>query len=116
MDSGEKSLEIGTPEPELRIDEDLVFNLLNDQHSELAHLPLQYIIDSGWDNAIFRLGEQWSVRLPRRQVAAKLIEHEQDWLPRLAEQLPIPVPNPYRTPIFASCLTIRIRARFMIPP
>ena len=36
------------------------------------------------------------MRLPRRQVAAKLIESEQTWLPLLAERLPIPIPIPYR--------------------
>jgi aminoglycoside phosphotransferase (APT) family kinase protein len=48
--------------------------------------------DAGWDNAMFRLGEHLAVRLPRRAVVAKLIEHEQQWLPRLAQRLPIAVP------------------------
>jgi aminoglycoside phosphotransferase (APT) family kinase protein len=69
--------------------------LLEDQHPDLAHLPVR-LVDAGWDNAMFRLGDQLSVRLPRRKVAATLIEHEQTWLPRLANQLPIPVPTPYR--------------------
>jgi Phosphotransferase enzyme family len=45
---------------------------------------------------MFRLGDQWAVRLPRRKSAATLIENEQTWLSLLAEQLPIPVPTPYR--------------------
>ncbi|MCT7953565.1 phosphotransferase [Ancylothrix sp. C2] len=36
-----------------------------------------------------------SVRLPRRQLAATFIEHEQNWLPQLPT-LPIPIPLPYR--------------------
>jgi aminoglycoside phosphotransferase (APT) family kinase protein len=45
---------------------------------------------------MFRLGEQLAVRLPRRVAAAKLIEHEQEWLPQLAPLLPIAVPAPVR--------------------
>jgi aminoglycoside phosphotransferase (APT) family kinase protein len=36
------------------------------------------------------------VRLPRRAIAAKLLENEQRWLPQLAKQLPIAVPVPHR--------------------
>lgn len=85
---------IGTPISEIQIDASLVHRLLVEQHPDLAHLPL-HLIDAGWDNAMFRLGDQWSVRLPRRQVAATLIEHEQRWLPQLPK-LPLPVPKPYR--------------------
>ena len=53
-------------------------------------------MDSGWDNAMFRLGEQLAVRLPRRIAVAKLIDHEQRWLPQLAPLLPIAVPAPVR--------------------
>ncbi len=35
-------------------------------------------------------------RILPRKVAAKLIEHEQTWLPLIAEQLSLPVPTPYR--------------------
>jgi len=53
-------------------------------------------VDEGWDNAIYRLGDRWSVRLPRRAAAADLIAHEQTWLPRLAPRLTLPIPTPYR--------------------
>lgn len=95
MSSEEKSSSIGTPVTELEIDATLVYSLLEDQHPDLAHLPI-HLVDAGWDNAMFRLGDQLSVRLPRRKVAATLIENEQTWLPLLADQLPIPVPTPYR--------------------
>ncbi|ASC74148.1 Stress response kinase A [Halomicronema hongdechloris C2206] len=85
----------GTPASELEIDATLVHRLLADQHPDLAHLPVQPV-DVGWDNAMFRLGDQFCVRLPRRNVAAPLIEHEQTWLPVLANQLPIAVPIPLR--------------------
>lgn len=93
--SSEKSFSsIGTPLSEIEIDVPLVYGLLKEQHPDLAHLPL-YPVDAGWDNAMFRLGDRFSVRLPRRQMAAPLIEHEQIWLPQLPT-LPIPVPMPCR--------------------
>lgn len=67
--------------------------LLSGQHAQFAHLPITRG-PSGWDNAIFRLGADLAVRLPRREAAARLLEHEQRWLPRLAPRLPLPVPAP----------------------
>jgi aminoglycoside phosphotransferase (APT) family kinase protein len=86
------------PEPpaaEVLIDTILVRALLEDQHHDLAILPL---VDAGegWDNRTFRLGTELAVRLPRRAVSAPLIEHEQRWLPILAPELPLPVPSPIR--------------------
>ncbi|MBR8840483.1 MAG: aminoglycoside phosphotransferase family protein [Stigonema ocellatum SAG 48.90 = DSM 106950] len=95
MGSQGKSNSIGTPVSELEIDVDLVYSLLEDQHPDLTHLPI-HLVDMGWDNAIFRLGDQFCVRLPRRKAAATLMENEQTWLPLLAHQLPIAVPTPYR--------------------
>ena len=83
------------PAADIEIDETLVRSLLRAQHPDLAHLPLQSM-ESGWDNAMFKLGDEFAVRLPRRVAAAKLIEHEQRWLPQLAPLLPIPVPAPVR--------------------
>ena len=87
-----ESNSLGTPISELEIDAALVYELLSEQHPDLMHLPIQ-LVDSGWDNVIFRLGTQLSIRLPRRQAAAKLIENEQTWLPLLAKRLTIPVPT-----------------------
>jgi aminoglycoside phosphotransferase (APT) family kinase protein len=72
-----------------------VRELLAGQHPDLAHLPLT-ACGSGWDNALFRLGDDLLVRLPRRAASAPLVEHEQRWLPRLARRLPLPVPVPVR--------------------
>ncbi|BAZ40696.1 stress response kinase A [Calothrix sp. NIES-4101] len=87
--------QLGMPISEVEIDVSLVTSLLQEQHPDLAQLPI-HEVDAGWDNAIFRLGEDLSIRLPRRQVAAKLIENEQTWLPQISDRLIIPVPNPYR--------------------
>lgn len=85
----------GTPTAELEITASLVHHLLVTQHPDLAQFPIM-AVDAGWDNVMFRLGEQFCVRLPRRQMAAPLIEHEQRWLPYLARQLTLPAPIPYR--------------------
>jgi aminoglycoside phosphotransferase (APT) family kinase protein len=95
MMDGATSLATGTPSAEYAIDEALVAGLLADQHLDLARLPLR-VVDAGWDNAMFRLGDDLAVRLPRRAAAAKLIAHEQRWLPRLSKQLSFPVPTPHR--------------------
>lgn len=95
MESERKSSSIGTPISEVKIDTALIYSLLEEQHPDLMHLPIHFV-DAGWDNAMFRLGDQLSVRLPRRKAAATLIENEQTWLPLIADQLPIPVPTPYR--------------------
>jgi aminoglycoside phosphotransferase (APT) family kinase protein len=86
---------VGTPQAEVELDRALVQQLLTEQHPDLADLAI-IPTESGWDNAMFRLGDAWVVRLPRRQLAARLIEHEQTWLPSLAPQLPISVPVPVR--------------------
>ncbi len=84
-----------TPAAEIEIDEDLVRRLLSDQHPDLADLAIQ-MLASGWDNVMFRLGDQLTVRVPRRSAAAALVEHEQRWLPVLAPDLPLPVSAPVR--------------------
>ncbi len=85
----------GTPDAEFHVDEALVRHLLEDQHTDLAQLPLRFV-DSGWDNVTYRLGDDLAVRVPRRTIADTLIANEQDWLPKLAQRLPLPVPTPLR--------------------
>ena len=86
---------LGTPSAEVEIDALLVSQLLAEQHRDLQNLSIQFV-NSGWDNAIFRLGDHLAVRLPRRAIAAGLIEKEQHWLPQLAKQFPVSVPVPLR--------------------
>lgn len=83
------------PPAEVTIDPWLVRALLQEQHADLAHLPLNDF-GEGWDNRLFRLGDELLVRIPRRSASAALIEHEQRWLPRLSESLPLPIPAPLR--------------------
>src|SRR4051812_13779060 len=68
------------PAAEVDVDETLVRRLLAEQCPDLAGRPLR-LAAFGWDNVVYRLGDDLGVRLPRRQIAAVLIEHEQRWLP-----------------------------------
>lgn len=84
------------PVAEVEVDVQLVRRLLRDQHPDLADLTITEC-SSGWDNFIFRLGESYSVRMPRRAAAAQLVLNEQMWLPVLGPNLPVPVPVPVRS-------------------
>lgn len=86
---------MATPLAEVEVDAELVRALLSEQHPDLARLPLVRFA-SGWDNVIYRLGDDLTVRLPGRALAASLVLHEQRWLPELAVDLPLPVPVPVR--------------------
>jgi aminoglycoside phosphotransferase (APT) family kinase protein len=86
----------GTPAAEVEVDAALAQALLREQHPILAHLPC-VPVDAGWDNVMVRLGDTFCLRLPRRAAAAALIEHEQAWLPALAEKLPLHIPVPLWT-------------------
>lgn len=83
------------PSAEVTIDNAVIRALLQEQHRDLAGLTLTDL-GEGWDNRLVRLGQDLIVRAPRRALAAGLIEHEQQWLPQLAAQLPLPIPVPIR--------------------
>ena len=84
------------PAAEVDVDVDLVRRLLTSQHPDLAELPIE-LVTNGWDNVMFRLGDDLAVRVPRRASAVPLIEAEQQWLARFAPSLPVPVPAPVRS-------------------
>ncbi|MEV5322937.1 aminoglycoside phosphotransferase family protein [Nonomuraea sp. NPDC052634] len=85
---------MNTPAAEIDIDADLVDRLVRAQHPDLAG-PLT-LVANGWDNVIYRLGSDLSVRLPRREVAVELIVNEQRWLPVLAGYVEVALPVPVR--------------------
>jgi len=79
---------------ELEIDEPLVRRLVAAQFPRWAGLPLRRIEPSGTVNAIFRLGEKLSARLPRLEGPQEPGSKELDWLAQLAPRLPVDVPVP----------------------
>ncbi|MFJ4502212.1 aminoglycoside phosphotransferase family protein [Streptomyces sp. NPDC088864] len=75
---------------------DLIRELLRDQHPDLAGLPLS-LGAKGWDNQLWRLGDELAVRLPWATAGAdELLLKEHAWVPKLAPDLPLPVPVPQR--------------------
>jgi aminoglycoside phosphotransferase (APT) family kinase protein len=72
----------------------LVSRLVRTQFPEWAQLPVRPVEADGWDNATFRLGETMSVRLPSADHYVEAVAKEHRWLPILAPQLPLPVPQP----------------------
>lgn len=76
------------------IDESLVKQLLIAQFPQWADLPLSQVRSDGTVNAIYRLGHDLCVRLPRIPEVDHQIEIEHEWLPQLAPHLPFPIPSP----------------------
>lgn len=72
----------------------VVARLVATQFPQWAGLPVVPVALDGWDNTTFRLGDELSVRLPSADVYVAEIEKEHLWLPRLAPQLPLPIPEP----------------------
>jgi aminoglycoside phosphotransferase (APT) family kinase protein len=76
-------------EDELDVDDALVRALLDDQFPQWAELPLVRAGD-GTVNVIYRLGDELSVRLPRRDAKD---ETEERVLARLGAHLPVEIPR-----------------------
>jgi aminoglycoside phosphotransferase (APT) family kinase protein len=79
---------------EVDIDEAMVARLLAEQHPRWARLPLEEVPSAGTVNAIYRLGDGLSVRLPRVPGGAEDVEREYAWLSRLGPRLPLATPVP----------------------
>ena len=79
---------------EVDVDEELVRRLLDDQMAALAGQRLRVVEPWGTDNAIWRLGDDLVVRLPRIAWAGGQPDKEARWLPSIAPHLPVAVPEP----------------------
>jgi len=79
---------------EVDTDASLVRRLLSAQFPQWADLPIERVRSSGTDNALYRLGDDMVVRLPRIHWAIGNVGKEHRWLPRLAPLLPLAIPVP----------------------
>lgn len=79
---------------EIDVDYRTVARLIAKQFPQWAALPLTAVRSAGTDNAIFRLGNDMAVRLPRRPGTVAGMATELRWLPRLAPLLPLAIPLP----------------------
>ncbi|MGH2805828.1 MAG: aminoglycoside phosphotransferase family protein [Actinomycetota bacterium] len=68
--------------------------LLREEFPQWAEMPLIRVEPEGTDNVIFRLGDDLSLRLPRRKGPDEPGGKEFEWLPKLAPQLPLEIPVP----------------------
>jgi len=76
------------------IDAALVRRLVRAQFPHWADLSIEAFPSAGTDNAIYRLGQDMAVRLPRLERVVSQIEKEQRWLPVFAPHLPLAVSLP----------------------
>ncbi len=74
---------------EVDVDVSLVGRLLAAQFPQWADLPIELVHSAGTDNAIYRVGSDMAVRLPRIEGATGQVYKEHQWLPRLTPHLPL---------------------------
>jgi aminoglycoside phosphotransferase (APT) family kinase protein len=79
---------------EVGIDDALVREMLRSQFPAWSDLPLRRVSSTGTDNAIYRLGDEMGIRLPRIHWAVDQIGKEFRWLRRLSPHLPVALPLP----------------------
>jgi aminoglycoside phosphotransferase (APT) family kinase protein len=72
----------------------VVAGLIARQFPQWADLSVVPVALDGWDNTTFRLGDELSVRLPSADFYVAQIDKEQHWLPILARDLPLRIPEP----------------------
>jgi len=73
---------------------ELVSRLVAVQFPQWANLAVAPVDLDGNDNTTFRLGDEFSVRLPSADAYVPQVDKEQRWLPFLAPHLPLPIPEP----------------------
>ena len=73
---------------------ELVERLVAGQFPQWAGLPVVRVPLDGWDNTTFRLGDELSVRLPSADGYVAQIEKEHRWLPILAREISVKIPEP----------------------
>ncbi|MET9493701.1 aminoglycoside phosphotransferase family protein [Streptomyces sp. NPDC006552] len=79
---------------EADIDEPLVRALVDEQFPHWAGQPLRHVDAHGTSHVLYRLGDAFVLRLPRRGGSVPDLAGERRWLPFLAARLPVAVPEP----------------------
>lgn len=81
------------PAAEMIIDAELVATLLHSQYPQFEELEC-YEVAEGFDNSLWRLGEEFVIRLPRREAAVTPLRNELRWLPEVARRVSLRTPLP----------------------
>ncbi len=79
---------------EIDTDVSLVRRLIAGQFPPWADLPIEPVPSSGTDNALYRLGADMVVRLPRTPGVVGDVDKDLRWMPKLAPLLPVAIPIP----------------------
>src|SRR5262245_36803679 len=78
---------------EILVDVELVRALVGRAMPAYADAPVRRLACSGSTNSLFRLGDEFLVRLPRQPGGSAAISKEATWLPVLGQRLPVSVPD-----------------------
>jgi len=70
-----------------------VRGLIARQCPQWAGMTIEPVASAGTDNALFRLGADLCIRLPRKEWSTALIQKEAEWLPKLRGRLPLAIPE-----------------------
>ncbi|MCU0354858.1 MAG: aminoglycoside phosphotransferase family protein [Cytophagales bacterium] len=79
---------------EIIVTEDIARQLIKSQFPQWKNLPVRQIDNFGSDNTLYRLGDDWLIRLPRHQAAEQQLLKEHFWLKKMAPFLSVSVPMP----------------------
>lgn len=71
-----------------------VKNLVDSQFPQFSHLEISQVDINGWDNDTFRLGKEYSIRLPSALDYSEKIAQEFSVLPILQKHLSYQIPEP----------------------
>lgn len=74
-------------------DPQIVTRLLREQAPHLADMPVRVSGVSGSSNWVFRIGDNLAIRMPRSDDYVADLSKEVRWLPRLAPELSVAVPD-----------------------
>lgn len=78
---------------EIEIDELLVARLIQEQFPKWQKLAIKHVPSAGTDNAVFRLGADKCIRLPRIPESVYHVEREQKFLPLLSTKSSLSIPT-----------------------
>ncbi|MEZ5315622.1 MAG: aminoglycoside phosphotransferase family protein [Chlamydiales bacterium] len=79
---------------EFHIDQPLVQQLIQQQFPAWAGLELKIVFSTGTDHALYKLGNEMVIRLPKIGWAVENVDKEYLWLPKIAPFLPTSIPIP----------------------
>lgn len=78
---------------EVEINDTIVTKLIREQFLQLTDLPIQRLSTIGTVNTIYRLGNEYCIRLPRLDWAEKALHNEWMVLPNILEGITLNVPK-----------------------